>query len=157
MIPFAAILIPLYFMVRGMGMLNTYWALILPGMASGFSIFLLKGFFDSLPKELYDAAAIDGASEMRIFYQITVPMAKPVLAYLALGAFTGAYGAFMYALIVCQNQRMWTIMVWLYEMQLWAPAYVQMAAFALASIPTLLVFIFAQNIIMRGIVLPVEH
>jgi multiple sugar transport system permease protein len=155
--PAEVTMIPNFLLLKEFHMLNTYWALILPGMASGFSIFLLKGFFDSLPRELYEAATLDGASEMRIFCRITVPLAKPVLAYLALGAFTGAYGAFMYAMLVCQNPGMWTIMVWLYEMQLWAPSFVQMAAFVVATIPTLLVFIFAQKVIMRGIILPVEH
>lgn len=155
--PAEVTMIPNFLLLKQFGMLNTYWALILPGMANGFSIFLLKGFFDSLPRELYESATIAGASELRIFYQITMPLAKPVMAYLALGAFTGAYGSFMYALLVCQNPQMWTIMVWLYEMQLWAPSFVQMAAFALATVPTFLVFIFAQKIIMRGIILPVEH
>lgn len=150
-------LIPNFLLLKKLGMLNTYWALFLPGIASGFSIFLLKGFFDSLPKELYESGSIDGASEMTMFFKITLPLAKPVLAYIALGAFISAYGAFMYALIVCQNPDMWTIMVWLYDMQNWAPPAMQMAGYVIATIPTLLVFIFAQNIIMRGIILPVEH
>lgn len=150
-------MIPNFLLLKQFHMLNTYWALILPGMANGFSIFLLKGFFDSLPKELYESATLEGASEMKMFYKITIPLSKPVLAYLALQGFTFAYGSFMYALIVCQDPSKWTIMVWLYEIQNWAPSYVQMAAFTLATIPTLLVFVFAQKIIMQGIILPVEH
>ena len=155
--PAEVAMIPNFLLLKELHLLNTYWALILPAAANGFSIFLLKGFFDSLPREVYEAATIDGASELRIFYQITIPLAKPVMAYLALGAFTAAYGAFMYALIVCQNSKMWTIMVWLYDMQRWASGSIQMAAFALATIPTLIIFIAAQKIIMQGIILPVEH
>jgi len=73
-----------------------------------------------------------------------------------LGAFTGAYGSFMWALIVCQNPKMWTLMVWLQQMSGWAPMSMVYASLVLAAIPTLLVFIFCQNIIMRGIILPME-
>lgn len=146
--------IPNFLMLKKLNMLNTFWALILPGMANGYSIFLLKGFFDSLPKELYEAAIIDGASEPTMFRRITVPLSKPIFAVIALGSFTAAYGAFMFAFLVCQNQKMWTMMVWLYEMQILAPKYITMSALTLAAVPTLLIFVFCQNIIMRGIILP---
>jgi multiple sugar transport system permease protein len=152
--PAEVTMIPNFLMLKNFHMLNTFWALILPGMASGFSIFLLKGFFDSLPRELYEAGLIDGASEARMFWKITIPLSKPIFAVIALQSFTSAYGAFMFALLVCQNPKMWTIMVWLYELQITAPKYVTMAALTVAALPTLLVFIFAQNIIMRGIILP---
>lgn len=152
--PAEVAMIPNFLLLKQFGMLNTYWALILPGMASGFSIFLLKGFFDSLPKELYEAGIIDGASEMRMFWKITIPLSKPIFAVIALQSFTAAYGAFMFAFLVCQNPKMWTMMVWLYELQITAPKYITMAALTVAAIPTLLVFIFTQNVIMRGIILP---
>jgi multiple sugar transport system permease protein len=148
--------IPGFLLLKSAHLLNTYWALILPAMASGYSIFLLKGFFDSLPRDLYEAAMLDGAREYTMFTRITVPLSKPVLAVIALGTFTMAYGSFMWAFLVCQDQKMWTLMVWLFEMQIWAPQFMVMAALVLAAIPTLLVFIFCQNIIMRGIILPVE-
>ena len=146
--------IPNFLLLKKLHLLNTYWALIMPGMASGYAIFLLKGFFDSLPKELYEAGIIDGASEPRMFWQITIPLSKPIFAVIALSAFTAAYGAFMFAFLVCQNPKMWTMMVWLYELQILAPKYITMAALSLTAIPTLLIFIFAQNVIMRGIILP---
>lgn len=152
--PAEVAMIPSFLLLKQFHLLNTYWALILPGMANGYAIFLLKGFFDSLPKELYEAGIIDGASEATMFRKITIPMSKPIFAVIALQSFTGAYGAFMYAMLVCQDQKMWTIMVWLYQLQAIAPQYVTMAALSVAAIPTLLVFIFAQNIIMRGIIIP---
>jgi ABC-type glycerol-3-phosphate transport system permease component len=152
--PAEVAMIPNFLLLKELGLLNTYWALILPGMASGFAIFLLKGFFDSLPKELYEAGTIDGASDTRMFFNITLPLSKPIFAVIALQAFTAAYGAFMFALLVCQDPRMWTLMVWLYELQITNPQYIMMAALAVAAIPTLLVFVFAQNVIMRGIILP---
>jgi ABC-type glycerol-3-phosphate transport system permease component len=152
--PAEVAMIPNFLLLKQLSLLNTFWALILPGMASGFSIFLLKGFFDSLPRELYEAGTIDGASDSLMFRQITLPLSKPIFAVIALQAFTGAYGAFMFAFLVCQDQRMWTIMVWLYELQVNNPQYMMMAALTVAALPTLLVFIFAQNVIMRGIILP---
>lgn len=148
--------IPAFLMLRELGWLNTFAALVVPAAANGFSIFLLKGFFDSLPKELYESAALDGAGELRIFWTITMPMSAPILAVIALGAFTAAYGAFMFALLVCQRESMWTLMVYLYQLQQNYGAPVIFAALALAAVPTLLVFIFCQNIILRGIVVPVE-
>ena len=91
-----------------------------------------------------------------MFLRITVPLSKPVLAVIALGTFTFAYGSFMWAFLVCQDPKMWTLMVWLFQLQVWAPQFMVLAALVLAALPTLLVFIFCQNIIMRGIILPVE-
>jgi multiple sugar transport system permease protein len=153
--PAEVAMIPNFLLLKQLGALNTFWALILPGAASGFSIFLMKGFFDSLPKELYEAGTLDGASELRMFTNITLPLSKPIFAVIALGAFTSAYGAFIFAMLYCQDRSMWTLMVWLYEMQAdGAPQYIMMAALTLAAIPTLLVFIVAQNTIMKGIILP---
>ena len=125
-------------------------------MASGFSIFLLKGFFDSLPQELYEAADIDGASEWKKFWMITMGLSKPILAVIGLGAFTGAYSQFMMALIIIPDPKMWTLMVWLFQFQSIAHQSVIYASLVIAAIPTLLVFIFCQNLIIRGIIVPVE-
>lgn len=152
--PAEVAMIPSFLLVKDLGLLNTYWALILPGIANGFGIFLLKGFFDSLPPELYEAALIDGAGEMRMFWSITLPLSKPILAVIALGAFGAAYGSFMFAFLVCQDRDMWTLMVFLYEFQQQSSLPLVMASLVVASIPTLLVFIFCQNIILRGIVVP---
>jgi len=135
-------------------LLNTYWALILPGVASGYSIFILKGFFDSLPQELYESAVIDGAGEFRIFSQITLPMSTPVLAVIALWSFTAAYGSFTWALIICQDERMWTLMVHLFQYQMMVDYPERLAALVLASIPTLFVFLIIQKVILKGIILP---
>ena len=148
--------IPSFLMLREFGLLNSYAALILPGLANGYSIFLLKGFFDSLPKELYESAMLDGAGEVRIFFQFTMSLSKPILAVTALGAFTGAYGNFMMALLVCQDRKMWTLMPWLYQLQMNSGPGIVFASLLVAAIPTFLVFLCCQNVIMRGIVVPVE-
>ncbi len=148
--------IPQFLLIKKLGLLNTYAALILPGLASGYSIFLLKGFFDSLPRELFECATIDGASEWTMFWQIAMNLSKPILAVIALGAFTAAYGNFMMAFIVCQNPKMWTLMVHLYQLQQRSSQAVIFASLVIAAIPTFLIFIFCQKIILRGIVVPTE-
>ena len=148
--------IPQFLMLREFHLLNTFAALVLPGVANGYAILLLKGFFDSLPQEVYESAALDGAGEFRIFWQMTMSLSKPILAVIGLQAFTLAYSNFMFALLICQDEKMWTLMVWLYQLQQKSGPGVIYASLLVAAIPTLLIFIFAQNIIMRGIVVPVE-
>jgi ABC-type glycerol-3-phosphate transport system permease component len=148
--------IPVFLLLKELRLLNTFFALVLPTLVNGYAIFLLKGFFDSLPQELYESASLDGAGEFRIFWQITMSLSKPILAVIALNAFTLAYSNFMFALLICQDPRMWTLMVWLYELQEIAGQGVFYASLVVAAIPPFLVFALCQNVIMRGIVVPVE-
>jgi len=153
--PAEVTMIPNFLLIKQLGLLNTYWALIIPGAGSGFSIFLLKGFFDSLPPELYEAGMLDGASEMTLFYKVTLPLSKPIFAVIALGAFTSMYSSYLFAMTIEQAQGQWPLMVWIYELSAQsAPAYAMMAALMCAALPTLVVFLFAQNVIMKGIILP---
>lgn len=152
--PAEVTMIPVFLQLKEFNLLNTFGALVLPGLANGFSIFLLKGFFDSLPKELFEAAEIDGASEWTMFWNITMSLSKPILAVIALGAFVSAYSTFFYALILAPDPSMWTIMVYIYQLRLSVDAPVVYASLILTAIPTLLFFIFCQNIILRGIVVP---
>lgn len=152
--PSEVAMIPSFLLLKDLGLLNTFAALVLPGAASGYMIFILKGFFDSLPRELYEAGQIDGAKESTLMLRIALPLSRPVLGYLALLAFMGSYGAFLYAFLVAQDRRIWTLMVWIYQLQASAPKSVMMAALAVAMIPTLTVFLLAQRVIMKGIVLP---
>ncbi len=148
--------IPNFLMLKRLNMLNTFWALVLPAAADGYFIFLLKGFFDSLPKEIYESAKLDGAGEFRLFWQFTMYLSKPIMAVIALSAFNAAYRNFLFAFLVCQDQSMWTLMVHIYELMQRASSSVGYAALVIAAIPTLLVFIFFQNIIIKGIVVPME-
>ena len=148
--------IPNFLMLRHLGLLNTFGALILPGMANGYLIFLLKGFFDSHPRELYESAAIDGAGEWVMFWNLTMSLSKPVLAVVALQAFNIAYANFMFAFVVCQDESMWTLMVWLYQLQQKSGQAVMYASLIIAAVPTFMIFLFCQNLIMRGIVVPSE-
>ena len=154
--PAAVTAIPGFLLVRDLGLLNTLAALVLPGVANGMSIFILKGFFDALPRELYEAAAIDGASEWTVFRRITLPMTTPILAVNALNSFIAAYNSWEWALLVCQKESPWTLAVWMYQMsqQMGGQPWCVMAGFVLVSIPTAIVFLACQKVILRGIVLP---
>lgn len=148
--------IPGYLLMRDLGLLNTFFALVLPGAANGMAIFILKGFFDTLPQELYEAATIDGASEFQIFRIVAMPLVKPILAINCLGAFISAYNGWQWALIICQDKKMWTIAVWMYQASMWwgDMPWIVTAGFIITSIPTFLVFISCQKIILRGIIVP---
>lgn len=148
--------IPVFLMLRKMQLLNTFAALVLPGLANGYAIFLLKGFFDSLPRELYECAELDGANEWTMFWHITMSLSKPILSVIALQAFTMAYSNFMFALLICQDEKMWTLMVWLYQLQQRSGQPVIYASLIIAAIPTFIIFAVCQKIIIRGIVVPVE-
>ena len=149
--------IPSFLLLKELGLLNTFAALVLPAAASGYMVFLLKGFFDSLPPELFEAGALDGARETTLMLRVALPLSRPVLGYQALLAFMAAYGAFLYAFLVAQDRRMWTLTVWIYSLQGTAPKAVMMAAVTVAALPTLLVFLLCQRTILKGIVLPGER
>jgi multiple sugar transport system permease protein len=154
--PAAVTAIPGFLLIRDLGLLNTIAALVLPTVASGMSIFILKGFFDALPRELYEAAAIDGAGEWTVFTKITLPMTTPILAVNALNHFVAAYNSWEWAFLVCQKESQWTVAVWMYQMsqEMSGQPWCVMAGFVLVSIPTAVVFLLCQKVILRGIVLP---
>ena len=153
--PVAVGMIPNFLLLRQLRLLNTYWAIILPAAANGYTIFIMKNFFDGLPRELFEYCTIEGAGPLRQFWHVAVPLNKPIFAVIALHAFGLAYGSFMWAFVVCQKESMWTVMVWLQQFQVrWGTGPIMMAGLVLVGIPTLLVFIFCQRIIIRGIPLP---
>ncbi|MDX2226635.1 MAG: ABC transporter permease subunit [Verrucomicrobiae bacterium] len=150
--------IPGFILTRDLGLLNTYWALILPGLANGFGIFMMKGFFDGLPRELYEAAEIDGANEWQIYWNVTFPMCKPIIALTMLNTVIASYSEYFWAFIVCPDERKWTLAVWIFQFSMDAmergETHLQMAGLVLMTLPTLLLFVYMQRIIMKGIILP---
>lgn len=149
-------LIPQFLILRKLHLLNTFIALVLPVIVNGYLVFLLKGFFDSLPKHLYEAALVDGASELRMFWAITMALSKPILAVVALQTFNIAWMAFLTPLLVCPDESMHVLAVWLYQFQQEAPTPAVFASILVTSIPTLLLFVVTQRTIMRGIAVPAE-
>lgn len=106
MIPFAAILVPLFFLVRDLGILNTYWALILPPLANPLGIFMMRSFIEQLPNDLEHAARLDGCSEFQIYWRIIVPLVKPGLVVLGVYTFMTQYTSFLWPLVAVNSDEM---------------------------------------------------
>lgn len=137
----------------GMGFINTYWAILIPGAAGAFSIFFMKQFFETLPDELSEAARIDGCSEFKIFWKIYMPLAKTALATLGIMTFQAGWNQFMWPLIVLNSQKMMTVQVGLASFQYNESANygALMAGTIVSTIPVLFVFIFALKYFVEGI------
>lgn len=153
MIPKYILIIPLYLIMGQLNLINTYGGLILPGIVSAFSIFLLRQFFMNIPIELDEAAIIDGCSKLQILFRIYFPLSVPALSALTILAFMGAWNDFFWPLIVTSSDSMRTLQLGLAYFQTsyttqWGAL---MAASTIASIPVLVVFFFAQKRFIQGI------
>lgn len=153
MIPTAVTLIPAFLMVNRLGLFNTYWALIIPGLASPFGIFMMRQFIQSLPSELIEVAKIDGASELRIFWSIIIPLSTPAMA--ALGIFTviNAWNAFLWPLVVLRANTMRTLVVGLATVQgeFNINYGLVMAGSVLTVLPMLVLYILFQPYFVEGL------
>jgi multiple sugar transport system permease protein len=152
MVPFQTRIIPLFVMFTGWGLNNTYGGIIIPGLASAFGVFLMTQFFKSLPAEMREAAVIDGASELRIFWQIFLPLARPGVATLALVTFTQSWDALLWPMIIAPTPDMRTLQVGLAFINQTALTWNNtMAAVVLATVPVIIAFFFAQGQFIEGI------
>lgn len=155
MVPGQVLLIPQFMIIRTLGWLNSYEALIVPGLASAYAVFLLRQFFLGLPSELEDAARIDGCSPLRILWQIVVPLSMPAIITLGIFTFLGSWNAFLWPLIVATSQDMFTVQLGL---QMYRSAYSNqwpyiMAAASFITLPVLLLFFLGQKHFTQGIAL----
>ena len=139
----------------GSGGLNTFWGLILPGAVGAFGIFLLRQFFLSLPRELEDAARIDGCSEFGIYWRIILPLSKPALATLAIFTFTAAWNDFLWPLIVMSREDLRVLQIGLmaFQSQHTTQWDLLMAGTVLVTLPVIAVFLVGQRYFTRGIAL----
>ena len=170
-IPFTNIPFPSY------NFINTYWAVILPGMYGAFNVLLFKGFFDTIPDEIINSARLDGASEFGIIRRIVLPLSKPIFAVVAYFTFSSAWNSFMWPLIVLQDIKKWPSSVGIYMLQTSVqgtilPANVTreeaekltgggsreligmnavMALSVIESIPVFIMFIVFREYLMKGI------
>jgi multiple sugar transport system permease protein len=167
MVPYQVTIIPLFVIVRhvplfggndvlgqgGIGWMNSYWGLIVPGAVGAFGIFLLRQFFQTLPVELEDAARIDGAGELRIFWQVMLPLAMPAVATLAIFSFQAGWNAFLWPLLITTTDDMRTIQLGLTVfVQQYSTQWGQlMAATVVATLPVIVVFGIGQRLMVRGI------
>jgi multiple sugar transport system permease protein len=152
-LPAQVAMLPLFLLLKQMGLVNTYWGVIIPGMASIFGIFLVRQYALSIPDALLDAARIDGASEFRIYRSIVLPIIRPILVTLAIFTFMGTWNDFMWPLIVLTDDRLYTLPVALAGL---SGEHVQdtelmMAGSVLTVMPVMLAFIFLQRFYIAGI------
>ncbi len=155
MIPAIVTIIPAFLIINIFGWINTYWALFTPTLSSVWGIFLLRQFFQTIPKDLEDAARVDGASEFTIFRKIILPLSKPALATLAIFAFMGSWKDFLWPLIVTNRMDMRTVEVGIASFSsLYSTDWPhQMAAAVVVMLPIIIVFFIAQKYFVRGITL----
>jgi multiple sugar transport system permease protein len=153
MIPAMVTLLPAFLLIVRFGWMNTYWALVAPSVSSVWGIFLLRQFFLTIPRDLEDAARIDGASELVIFWKIILPLSKPALATLAIFAFMASWKDFLWPLIVTNRSDMRTVEVGIanFSSMYQTDWPHQMAAAVVVMLPVVLVFFFAQKYFVRGI------
>jgi multiple sugar transport system permease protein len=147
MIPGQVTLIPTFIIIRVLGWYNTYQALIFPSIVSAFGTFLLRQYFRSIPMELDEAARIDGAGSLRIWWQIAMPLATPALTTVAILGFLGNWNEFLWPLIVTNTKEMWTIPLGLtaFQGQYNVQWHLLMAGTAIAILPTLALYAIGQK------------
>ncbi len=153
MIPAEVTLIPNYLTMRSLGWLNSYPALVAPFLATAFGTFLLRQFFLTVPRELWDAALIDGCSRLRFLVRILVPLARPALATLAIYAFLSTWNQYLWPLLVINSQQMRTVQVGLAILQSQEAVSwnLVMAGIVMIVAPTLFLFLVGYRHVVRGL------
>ncbi len=155
MIPTEMLVIPWYIMARDFGWLNSHWGIMFPGMMTAFGTFLMKQFFETVPDDFLEAARIDGLNEFQIWWSVAMPLVTPALSALAIFIFLGNWTAFIWPLIVTNSPSLYTLPVGLttFSVEQSVQWELIMTGAALATIPTLLVFLVFQRYIIRGVVM----
>lgn len=154
MIPFQVTIIPLFIVMRYLGWINSYPGLIVPGIFTAFGTFLLRQFFLTLPRDLEEAAFLDGASHFTVYWRIILPLARPALATLAVFAFMGSWNAFLWPLFILRDVELMTLPVGLATLhgRYLTEWNLVMAGSVITVIPMLVVYAIAQKHFVRGVV-----
>lgn len=153
MIPMQVIIVPLFIEMRELRLVDTYAGLILPTLVSSFGVFMLRQAFLALPRELDEAAFVDGAGHFRVFWQVLLPLVRPALATFAVFGFMSSWNAFLWPLVIAQTEEHMTLPVGLsLLLGRYSTAWnVIMAGSALSALPILALYVFAQRHVVRGI------
>jgi len=153
--PFTTAVLPLFIRVRDMGLLDSYWGVILPQVAFnlGFSVVLLRGFFSELPKELFEAAFLDGCSYPRIFWRITLPLSRPILATVGVLALVGSWNDFLLPLVMINRDEIypWPLGIMQYQGQYGTDWPKVLAFITLTMAPAIFFYLLAQKHIIAGL------
>ncbi|WP_157668651.1 carbohydrate ABC transporter permease [Lachnoclostridium phytofermentans] len=163
---FTSPMIPSYLVIKGMGLDNSIWAVILPGMISGYNFFIMRSFFAGVPGELIDAARIDGSGEFGILFKIVLPMSKAVMATMILFYGVNHWNALQQPLIYLRSPKVQTLQIKLYQILMEdntsmvdvgvlqiAPTTIKMATIVISTIPILIVYPFLQKHFAAGAML----
>ena len=152
MVPGAVLLVPNFLLARDFGWINSYLPLIVPGMASIFFVFLSRQFISKIPKDLIQAARVDGCSEMRIFFQIILPLCRPLLASIGILSFLGSWNGFVGPMIYLLDEDKYTVplVISMLQGRFGGQENVQMAGSLLSIVPALVFFFFFQKQIMSS-------
>ncbi len=155
MVPFQSIMIPLFYILKDIGFLGTYWAMIMPSIALGlpFSIFFLRAFFLALPWELADAALIDGCDEVGVFWKVMLPLAGPGISSLAVFQFMGAWNSFLLPLIYMQKEELRPLVLGLmfFRNQYTQNYPLTMAGATIVMLPIVVVYVIFQRKFIQGL------
>lgn len=153
MIPMQVLLVPLFEQMKALGLVNTYLGVIVPSMASAFGVFLLRQSMATIPRELDEAAIIDGAGHIRIFTRIILPNVKPALATFGIFAFMNSWNAFLWPLVVLRSDNLKTLPLALASLQgqFTTQWDVMMAGSVISILPMLAIYIFAQKYVIQGV------
>jgi len=160
MLPKQASLIPLFLTVKKLGLVNSYWGVILPMISWPYGIFMMRQFMQEVPNELIEYAQVEGAGEIRIFTRVVMPLVKPSIATLAIIMFLQSWGDFMWQLIILKRQEMWTMNVGLSVLIRNASGGASiinyglaMAGGCIAALPIVLLFVVFQKYFIKGVTL----
>ncbi len=155
LLPFELIMIPLYIMMKTVGLLNTYGGVIIPGLLSAFGVFLLRQAINEIPNDFLDAGRIDGAHEITLFTRIVIPMVLPVMAALLVFTFVGMWNSYYWPLVVINSEPKRTLTLAVVFMQgFFATDYpLILGSAVLGSVPIMLVFAFSQRFFIRSMTL----
>ena len=152
MVPFQATMIPLFVLMSDLDGVDTFWGVIVPTLANSQAVFLMRQFIRDLPDELFDAAKVDGASEWRIYWQIVLPLTRPVLATLGVFVFLWHWNDFLWPLVMAQSASMQTLTVGLTTLKGEEyPLAMVMASAAISVVPCLVVFFLLQRFLVNSI------
>jgi multiple sugar transport system permease protein/raffinose/stachyose/melibiose transport system permease protein len=155
MLPYVLTLVPQFILIKNFGLLDTRWALILPYISGGvvFAIFVLRSFFSTLPQELFEAAYIDGASELQVFWRLALPLIRPAVGTVAILQILGTWNDYIWPSVVLLSDQLFTMPIGLVAFQghhttEWGPL---MAGYTLASLPLVILFALTTRTFIEGL------
>ncbi|WP_454855698.1 carbohydrate ABC transporter permease [Rhizobium binxianense] len=155
MFPAATAILPLYIRIRDLGLLDTYWGVVLPQVAFGLgmSIMLFRNYFRNLPTELFDAAFVDGCGYLRFFWHISLPLSRPIIATVGIISFVGSWNSYILPLIMLNSESRypWPLGIMVYKGEFSTDWQLVLAFITLTILPTIIVFFVAQKHIIAGL------